>query len=127
MLKLPYECIKFNSPSDLSSQERVQLFFLIKSWFILATLITNKSETFLDSVLPKINLTPNAVKTAKKCLIDAWKKIDQVLLLLRNVYNFSQINKKVYCGHTHYKQKWNVFLHLQGDLFYLPLLKAKQI
>ena len=88
MFKQQYERMKINSPSGLSTKECVQLFFLIKSWLNLATLKANKSETFLDSVLPKINLTPNAVKTAKKCLIDACKKIDQVLLLLRNVYNF---------------------------------------
>ena len=68
MVKQQYERIKSNSPSGLSTKECVQIFFLIKSWLNLATLKANKSETFLDLVLPRNNLTPNAVKTAKKML-----------------------------------------------------------
>ena len=89
MFKRQYERVKIDSPSGLSTKECVQLFFWIETLLNLATLNANKSETFLDSVLPKINLIPNSVKTPKKCLMDAFKKMDQVLLLLRNVYNFS--------------------------------------
>ena len=75
---------------------------------------------FLDSGLPKINLTPNAVKTAKKCLIDACKKNRPSAFTSQECVQFfldqrdglfwpDSLQTKVKC----------FFLHLQGDFFNL--------
>ena len=93
--------MKNNSQCGLCSQECVHLLFGIKT--------KQKWNVFGLSVAKNQLNTQCCQNSQKQCLIDAWKPIDQVLLLLRKVYNFSQIKKKDYCGQTHYKQKWNLF------------------
>ena len=95
-----------------------------KKWFKLQGLCTNnflyypkfklfwphflhsKIIFFLDSMLPKNQLNTQFFQNSQKCFIDNWKPVERVLvLLLRNVYKFSLIKKKVNFGQAHYKPK----------------------